>query len=109
MRAQALPQPAATGRRGGRRTIGIAASGVGRVWPVEIALSHRALATPVAGRAQCTLTRSPGVSSDTLVRLASELDACCVKKQCFGGRMAFDLHLSRASTGVVVMRQDSNY
>jgi hypothetical protein len=54
------------------------------------------------------------VSSKTLVRLASGLDARCVKKQCglvglcFGGRMAFDLHLSRARTGVVAMRQDSN-
>ena len=56
-----------------------------------------------------------GVSSDTLVRLASRLDARYVKKQCglvglcFGGRMAFDLRLSRARTGVVEMRQDSNY
>ena len=56
-----------------------------------------------------------GVSSDTLVRLASGLEARCVKKQCglvglcFGGRMAFDLRLSRARTGVVAMRQDSNY
>ena len=56
-----------------------------------------------------------GVSSDRLVRLASGLDAGCVKKQCgwvgvcFGGRMAFDLRLSQARTGVVAMRQDSNY
>jgi hypothetical protein len=28
---------------------------------------------------------------------------------CFGGRMALDLCLSRACTGVVAMRQDSNY
>ena len=41
-----------------------------------------------------------GVSSDTLVRLASGLEARCVKKQCalvgwcFGGRVAFDLRLS---------------
>ena len=48
------------------------------------------------------------------VRLASWLDAV-LKKQgglvglCFGGRMAFDLRLSRARTGVVAMRQDSNY
>ena len=39
----------------------------------------------------------------------------CGKKQrdlvglCFGGRMALDLRLSRARTGVVAMRQDSNY
>ena len=59
--------------------------------------------------ARCT------VSSDMLVRLASELDVHCVKKQCglvglcFGGCMAFDLHLSRARTRVVAMRQDSSY
>ena len=56
-----------------------------------------------------------GVSSDTLVRLPSGLDAHCVKKQCglvglcIGGRMTFNLRLSRARTGVVAMRQDSNY
>jgi hypothetical protein len=38
----------------------IASSGLGRVWPGGISLSHRALATPVAGRAQCTLSRSAG-------------------------------------------------
>ena len=32
-----------------------------RVWPAGMSLSHRALATPVAGRVQCTLTQSPGV------------------------------------------------
>ena len=53
--------------------------------------------------------------SDTLVRLASGLDARCVKKQCglvglcIGGSMTFNLRLSRARTGVVAMRQDSNY
>ena len=60
VRAQALSQPAATGRSLGRLTIGLASSGLGRVWPVGISLSHRAPATPVAGRAQCVLTRSPG-------------------------------------------------
>ena len=41
-----------------------------------------------------------GVASDTLVRLASGLDARCVKKQCglvglcSGGRMTFNLRLS---------------
>ena len=53
-----------------------------------------------------------GVSSDTLVRLAS---GCCVKKQCglvglcIGGRMTFNLRLSQARMGVVAMRKDSNY
>ena len=55
--AQALSQLAATGRSLGRRTIGLASSGLGRAWPVGISLSHRAPATPVAGRAQCTLTK----------------------------------------------------
>ena len=56
-----------------------------------------------------------GVSSDTLVRLASGLDARCVKKQCglvglcIGGRMTFNLRLSRARTGVVAMRKYSSY
>jgi hypothetical protein len=31
------------------------------------------------------------------------------KVENFGGRMALDLSLSRAPTGVVAMRQDSNY
>ena len=90
----------------------------GRDWEVHgatvgISLSHHALATTVAGRARQPGRQVHGVSSDTLVRLASGLDARCVKKQCglvwlcFGGRMAFDLRLSR--TGVVAMRQDSNY
>ena len=55
------------------------------------------------------------VSSDALVRLASRLDARCVKKQCvlvglcIGGRMTFNVCLSRVRTGVVAMRQDSSY
>jgi sarcosine oxidase gamma subunit len=59
--SMALSQPAATGRSMGQRTIGLASSGLGRVWLVGISLSHRALATLVAGQAQCTLTRSLGV------------------------------------------------
>ena len=55
----------------GRCTIGLVSSGLGRAWPVGMSFSHRAPATPVAGRAH----------SDTLVRLASGLDAHCVKKQ----------------------------
>ena len=55
------------------------------------------------------------VSSDTLVRLASGLDARYVKKQCglvglcIGGRITFNLRLSRARMGGVAMRQDSSY
>ena len=54
-----------------------------------------------------------GVSSDTLVRLDSGLNARCVKKQCglvglcIGGCMTFNVRLSR--TGVVAIRQDSSY
>jgi hypothetical protein len=107
-RVQALSQPAATGRPMGRRIIGPASSGM--------LLSHRTLATTVAGQVQCTLTRSPVVcSSNTLVRLASRLSGHCVKEQCglaglcFGGRTALDLRLSRVRTGVAAMRQDCNY
>ena len=34
---------------------------------------------------------------------------CGLVGLCFGGRMVFDLRLSRARMGVVAMRQDSNY
>ena len=52
-----------------------------------------------------------GVSSDTLVRLASGLDARCVKKQCGLVALCNGGHrtLSRARTGVVAMRQESSY
>ena len=101
----------------GRRTIGLASSGLGRVWPVGISLSHRAPATPVAGRAQCTLTK---VARCTVfppthpTRLTSGLDARCVQKQCglvglcIGGRLTFTLRLSRARTRGVALRQDSS-
>ena len=98
----------------GRRTIDLASSWLGRAWSVGVSLSHRAPATPVAARAQCALTKVARYS-DTLVWLASGLDARCVKKQCglvglcIGGRMTFNLRLSRARTGVVAMRQDSSY
>ena len=50
-----------------------------------------------------------GVSSDTLVRLASGLSEQCVKNKCglagscFGGRMALDLRLSQVHMGVAAM------
>jgi hypothetical protein len=56
-----------------------------------------------------------GVSSNTLVRLASGLDARCVKKHCglvglcIGGHMTFNLRLSRARAGVVAVRQGISY
>ena len=102
----------------GRRTIGLASPGLGRVWPGrDILVSSRTSdscgeAVAVHANQGC---QEHGVSSDTLVRLASELDARCVKKQCglvelcIGGRMTFNLRLSRARTGVVAMRQDSSY
>uniref|UniRef100_A0A8C7LBU4 AP-1 complex subunit gamma n=1 Tax=Oncorhynchus kisutch TaxID=8019 RepID=A0A8C7LBU4_ONCKI len=57
---------------------------VPKVITLGMSLSHRAPATPVAGRAQCALTKVArySVSSGTLVRLASGLDVRCVKKQC---------------------------
>ena len=76
---------------------------------------HRAPATPVGGPGAVRANQGcqvRGVSSDTLVRLASGLDARCVKKQlasgldarcvknqcglvglCTGGRMTFNLRL----------------
>ena len=39
-KAQALSQPATTGRSMGRRTIGLASSGLGRVWPVGISFFY---------------------------------------------------------------------
>jgi hypothetical protein len=89
------------------------ASRVAQWSKARMSLSHCTLAIPVAGRAQCTLTRSPGVQC--LVRLASGSSGHCVKKQCssfglcFRGYMALDLHLSRVGTGVAVIRQDCNY
>ena len=88
----------------GRRTIGLAGSGLGRAWSVGMSLSHHAPATPANQSCQVH-----GVASDTLVQLAPGLDARCVKKQCIGGCMTFNLRLSRARTGVVAMRQDSSY
>ena len=102
----------------GRRTIGLASSGVreglaGR----DILVSSRtsdSCGVPDAVHANqgCQVH---SVSSDTLVQLASGLDERCVKKQGglvglgIGGRMTFNLRLSRARTGVVAMRQDSSY
>ena len=109
VRAQALLQPAATGR-----SIGLASSGLGRgLAGRDILVSSRT--SNSCGRPGAVHANQGrqvhSVSSDTLVRLASGLDAHCVKKQCglvglcIGGRMTFD----RARTGVVAMRQDSSY
>jgi hypothetical protein len=67
----------------GRRKIALALSGLGRVWLVGISLSHRALVTPVAGLGAEHANQGRqvySVSSDTLVRLASRLDARCVEE-----------------------------
>ena len=80
-----------------------------------MSLSHCALATPVAGWGHAHGRQLDGVSSDTLVRLASELSGQCVKKQCvlagscFRGRMALNLRFSRVRMGVAAMGQDCNY
>ena len=89
-----------------------------RVRPGGISLSHRAPATPVAGRARCALTKVARCTVFPLTHWCGWLPGwrCAVlKKQCglvglcFGGRMVFDLSLSQARTGFVAMRQDSNY
>ena len=84
VRAQALSQPAANGRSVGRRTIGLASSGLGRDWSVwDLLVSSRtsdSCGGPGAVRASQG-GQVHGVSSDTLVWLASGLDARCVKKQ----------------------------
>ena len=114
VRAQALSQPVMTGRSVGRRTIGTASSGLGRAWPVGISLTHRAPATPVAGRGQCTLTK---VARCTVfppthwcgwlpvwMRAVLRSSAAWL---CIGGLITFNLRLSRARTGVVAIRHDS--
>jgi hypothetical protein len=115
-RAQALSKPAATGRSVGQCTIGLASSGLGRVWRDILVSSRTSDSCGGPGTVHADQgSQVHGVSSNTLVRLAFGLDARCVKKQCglvglcFGGHMAFDLRLSRARTRVVAMRRDSNY
>jgi hypothetical protein len=69
--------------------------GKGRVWLAGMSLSHRALVTPFAGGAQCTLTRLPGARYFVWhISVA-------------GFRV--NLCLSRVRTGVAVMRQHCNY
>jgi hypothetical protein len=79
-------QPAANGRSVGRRTIGLATSVLGRegLAGMDILVSLRtsdSYGGPGAVHANQG-RKVHGVSSDTLVRLASGLDALCVKKQC---------------------------
>ena len=102
----------------GRRTIGLASSGVreGLAGRDILVSSRTSNSCGVPGAVHANQgCQVHGVSSDTLVRLTSGLDARCVKKQCglvglcIGGHMNFNLRLSLARTGVVVMRQDSNY
>ena len=76
-------------------------------WPSVVQVreglaSRDIIVSPVAGPGAVHANQGcqvHGVSSNTLVRLASGLDACCVKKQCglvelcFGGRMTFNLRL----------------
>ena len=90
----------------GRRTIGLASSGLGTVWPVGIS---------VAGWAQCALTKvarctvfPPTHWCGWLPGWRRAVLRSSVVGLCFRGRMAFDLCLSRARKGVVAMRQDSS-
>ena len=118
VRSQAVLQLAATGRPMRQRTIGLASSGLGdglTCWDVLVpSCSSDSLWR--AGHLQADFCHQlDGVSSDTLVRLASGLSEQCVKNQwglagsCFRGRMALDLRLSRVRRGVAAMRQDFNY
>ena len=66
-----------------------------RVWPVGKSLSHRAPATPVAGQAQCVLTKVARCMVFPLTHW------CGLVGLCIGGRMTFNLRLSRARMGVV--------
>ena len=73
--------------------------------------------TPVAGRAQCVLIKVARCTCFLrhIGAAGFRVGERCVKKQCglaglcIGGRMTFNLRLSRARTGVVAMRQDSSY
>ena len=111
------PDSVATGRSVGRRTIGLASSGLGRVWPVGISLSHRTPATPVAGRAQCTLAK---VARCTVFPpthwcgwLPGWMRAVLRSSVAWLGCVSEDTWLSTfvspARTGVVAMSQYSNY
>ena len=107
----AVSQPAATGRPMRRRTIGPASSELGEGlagWAVLVPSSDSLCR---AGRINANFGRQLyGVSSNTLLRLASGLsEQCRLAGPCFGKCMALDLHLSRVRTGVAVMEQDCNY
>ena len=82
VRAQALSQPAVTGRSVGRRTsvVRVREGLAGRDIVVSLRTSD-SCGGPGAVRANqgCQVH---SVSSDTLVRLASGLNVRCVKKQC---------------------------
>ena len=115
VRAQPLSEPATTGRPMGRRTIGLASSGLGRVWPAGIVASRTSNSCGGPGAvyadqvAWCTVK-----TSDTLVRLASGLTGHCVKNQCglvglcFGGRSALDLCLSLDPLSYTHLTQPTN-
>ena len=74
-----------------------------------MSLSHYALATPVAGRAHGNGRQVYGVSSDTLVRLASGLSEHCVKTYCgfaglcFSGRTSLPSPYGSYSNGTRLM------
>ena len=118
VRSQAVLQQAATGRPMRQHTIGQASSGLGEGlvdWDVLVPSRSRDSLWR-AGRMHADFGRRLyGVSSDTLVRLASGVSEQCVKKQCglagscFGVRVALDLCLSQVRTGVAEMGQYCNY
>ena len=116
---QALFQPAATRRPMGRCTIDPASSGLEEGLAVRDVLVPSCSSDSCAGRAQCTLTRSPGVRC-----FLPHIGAAGFRvKQAwcqvavwlgwvglyFGGCKALNLCLSRVRTGVAAMRQECNY
>ena len=94
-------------------------SGVAHNWPsvirVREGLAGRDVLVPSCSSNSLWWAGRMHTDLNTLVRLAAGLREQCVMKQCglaglcFGGRMAFDLPLSRVSMGVASMGQVSNY
>ena len=116
--SKAVSQPALTGRPMRRCTIGPASFGLGE------GFAGRDFLVPLcsndslwrAWRLQADFgCQLDGVSSDTLVQLASVLSDQCVKKQwglaglCYWGCMALDIRLSWVRRGVAVSGQVCNY
>ncbi|KAK6303930.1 hypothetical protein J4Q44_G00263840 [Coregonus suidteri] len=109
------PQPAVIGSPIGRPTIGPAPSGLGEGLARGVLLGSSRSSDSLwrAGRLQADLGRQlNGVSSDTLVRLASRLSGRVLRSAVW--RVMFrrthdSTFASRARWGVAAMRQDRNW